>query len=57
MKTFTKAQDELAQAKEINDADQAEAEKKLAECKTEGENISRVQAFFSNLLGETKVAE
>lgn len=51
MKTFTKAQEELQAAEDFNNAELAKAQEKVAECETEGAKISKVKAFFDNLLG------
>lgn len=52
MGMFTKAQEELAAAKEVNDAELAEAEQRWATAKEEGQNIDRVSKFFADLLGK-----
>lgn len=52
MKMFTKAQEELAAAKEVNEAELAEAEAHWTAVKEEQANISRVSKFFDNLLGK-----
>lgn len=50
MKMFTKAQEELAAAGEVNAAELAEAEAKVAAAQEEKANIDRVTTFFNNLL-------
>lgn len=52
MGMFTKAQEELAAAKEVNDAELAEAEQRWDAAKEEGQNIDRVSKFFADLLGK-----
>jgi|AKYZ01.1.fsa_nt_gi Protein of unknown function (DUF964). len=51
MKTFTKAQEELQAAEDFNNAELEKAQKQVAECEAEGAKISKVKAFFDNLLG------
>ncbi|AFC22084.1 hypothetical protein PQC34_gp026 [Cronobacter phage A24] len=52
MKMFTKAQEELKAAGEVNAAELAEAEAAVAAAKEERDNINRVTSFFDNLLGK-----
>lgn len=54
MKHFTKAQEELAAAQEVNLAEKSAAQAALDACIVEEENINRVQAFFDTLLGKTQ---
>lgn len=57
MGLFTKAQDELKAAQEINEAELLEAEEKVRACQSEGGKISNAMAIFDKLLGtgvETK---
>ena len=50
MAMFTKAQEELKAAEEVNDAALADAQAKVDACAAEKENITRVSTFFQNLL-------
>lgn len=50
MKTFTKAQEELAAAEAYNNEELAKAKAIVIDCEAEGAKISKVKEFFDNLL-------
>lgn len=56
MKLFTKAHQELQAAQEINAAERADAEAKLAICNAEDAKLQNALSFMDNLFGTSTAA-